>query len=181
MPRAATVVVDMFNPYDHEDGDALAEQARSRIEPLRTLIAATRDAEDVELVYVNDNFDDFSGTSDDIVRAALEGRHPELVEPIKPSEGSLFVEKVRHSAFYESSLNHLLHVKGVETVVLAGQVTEQCILYTALDAYIRGFQLRIARDCVIPIDDELGQAALRMMESNMSADLLDATDCFPEG
>lgn len=169
----------MLNPYDHEDGETLAEQARSRIEPMQQLIAATRDADGAELVYVNDNYDDFSATSSDLIRTALEGRHPEPIEPIRPSDGSLFVEKVRHSAFYESSLNHLLHVHEIDTVLLAGQVTEQCILYTALDAYIRGFQLRIARDCVIPIDDELGDAALKMMASNMRAEVLDAKECFP--
>ena len=93
-------------------------------------------------------------------------------------KGALFVQKVRHSAFYESSLNHLLNIKDIETVVLAGQVTEQCILYTALDAYIRGFDIRVVREACAPLDDELGDAALKMMERNMSADLIEAADAF---
>jgi nicotinamidase-related amidase len=59
--------------------------------------------------------------------------------------------------------------------VLAGQVTEQCILYTALDAYIRHFDIRVATDAVAHIDPELGDAALRMMQRNMSVDILEAT------
>src|SRR4051812_14864408 len=109
VPKVATVVIDMLNPYDHEDGEALAEQVAPRIEPLQGLIRATLDA-GATLVYVNDNYDDFTATSDDLVRNALEGKHPELIEPIAPPDEALFIEKVRHSAFYESFLNHLLHV-----------------------------------------------------------------------
>jgi nicotinamidase-related amidase len=177
VPKVATVVIDMLNPYDHEDGEALAEQVAGRIETVQGLIRATLDS-DATLVYVNDNYDDFTATSDDLVRKALDGKHPELIEPIVPPDEALFIEKVRHSAFYESALNHLLHVNEIERLVLAGQVTEQCILYSALDAYIRGFDIVVARDAVVPLDDELGDAALRMMERNMSADIIEAADAF---
>ena len=178
MPKVATLVIDMLNPYDHEDGDALAGQARSRIGPLRSLMDATIAADGAELVYVNDNFDDFTATSKDIGALAMEGRHPDVIEPILPPKGSLFVQKVRHSGFYESGLNHLLHVQEIEKVLLAGQVTEQCILYTALDAYIRGFDIAIVRDAVVPLDEELGEAALRMMAENMQAEIVSAADAL---
>ena len=177
MGSTATLVIDVLNPYDHEDAEALAEQAAERIEPLKELIAGARDA-GAELVYVNDNYEDFTATSKDIGEAAMAGRHPELVEPLLPPKGALFVQKVRHSAFYQSALGHLLEVHEIETVVLAGQVTEQCILYTALDAYLRGFTLRVAKDAVVPIDPELGDAALRMMERNMRAHLAPVAEVF---
>lgn len=173
MSRLATIVIDMLNPYDHEDADSLAEQAESRIEPIQGLIEATRDS-DCELIYVNDNYDDFTATSKDLGEHAMKGKRPDLVEPILPPKGSLFVQKVRHSAFYSSSLDHLLRIKEVDAVLLVGQVTEQCIFYSALDAYVRGFELRVARDAVVPIDPELGEAALKMMEVNMSAEIVDA-------
>jgi len=50
-------------------------------------------------------------------------------------------------------------------------VTEQCILYSALDAYIRHFDVRVPPDAVAHIYEDLADAALRMMERNMSADL----------
>lgn len=175
MPAIATIVIDMLNPYDHEDADALASQAESRIEPLVGLIEDSRDGE-VELIYVNDNYGDFTATSKDIGAAASAGRRPDLVEPILPPKGSLFVQKVRHSAFYSSALDYLLRDRGIETLVLAGQVTEQCILYSALDAYVRHFDVRIAADAVVPIDEELGSAALRMIEANMRARVAPAAE-----
>ena len=56
--------------------------------------------------------------------------------------------------------------------MLAGQVTEQCVLYTALDAHVRHYAITVLRDAVIPLERELGEAALRMMSRSMSARLL---------
>ena len=61
--------------------------------------------------------------------------------------------------------------------MLVGQVTEQCILYSALDAYVRHFAVAVPRDAVAHIHEELADAALRMMERNMSADVGDAAAC----
>src|SRR4051812_36856990 len=108
MASFATIVIDMLNPYDHEDADALAGQVEPRIGPLTELVAATRDAEG-EVIYVNDNFGDFTATSKDLGEHAMNGRRPDLVEPILPPKGALFIQKVRHSAFYSSALDYLLH------------------------------------------------------------------------
>jgi nicotinamidase-related amidase len=171
--KTALIVLDMLNPYDHEDADVLAGNVEPIVGTLAELIARGRNG-DVELIYVNDNYGDFTATRDDLVRAALDGHRPELVEPIVPPAGVAFLQKARHSAFYSTSLDHLLRQHGLDTVVLTGQVTEQCVLYTALDAYVRHFEIRVARDAVAHIDEELGNAALRMMERNMSVELIDA-------
>ena len=61
--------------------------------------------------------------------------------------------------------------------MLVGQVTEQCILYSALDAYVRHFRVAVQCDAVAAIHDDLADAALRMMERNMRADVSRAEDC----
>jgi nicotinamidase-related amidase len=63
-------------------------------------------------------------------------------------------------------------------LILTGQVTEQCIFYTALDAYVRHFPVVIPTDAVAGIDSDLGAAALKMMERNMSAELTTAANCL---
>jgi nicotinamidase-related amidase len=177
MSGAALVVIDMLNPYDHDDADVLAEQVERIVAPLSGLIARAGEA-GVELVYVNDNYGDFAATRTQLVRRAREGRRPELVEPLLPPEGCAFLQKVRHSAFYSTALDYLLRQRELDTVILAGQVTEQCILYSALDAYVRHYAIRVPHDAVAPIHPELGDAALRMMERNMRAAIVAATACL---
>ena len=43
---------------------------------------------------------------------------------------------------------------------------------------MRGFDVRIARDAVVPIDPELGDAALKMMERNMRAAVVPGAEAF---
>ena len=103
------------------------------------------------VIYVNDNYGDWNSSAEELAKAALEGRHPELVEPVLPPQGSSFVIKPRHSAFYQTPLEYLLYRQGAERLVLTGQVTEQCILYSALDAYVRHFDVVVPTDAVAHI------------------------------
>ncbi|HEX2213317.1 MAG TPA: isochorismatase family cysteine hydrolase [Mycobacterium sp.] len=178
MTKTAVLIIDMMNTYDHPDADKLAPNVERIVDPLTKLIADARARDDVELIYINDNYGDFTAEFSDIVRSALDGERPDLVKPIVPQQGCRIMTKVRHSAFYATSLAYLLTQLEPERVVLTGQVTEQCILYTALDAYVRHFPVVIPRDAVAHIDAELGEAALRMMEQNMSAELITAADCL---
>jgi nicotinamidase-related amidase len=176
VPDTALIVIDMLNPYDHEDADVLAGHVEEMVGPLTDLIAWGREDDDVELVYVNDNYGDFASSRADLVERALAGERRDLVEPIIPPDEAPFLQKVRHSAFYSTSLEYLLQQRDITDVILTGQVTEQCILYSALDAYVRHFTVRVASDAVAPIDPELGDAALRMMARNMRADVLTAAE-----
>ncbi|WP_445165998.1 cysteine hydrolase family protein [Mycolicibacterium sp. Dal123E01] len=177
MADTALLVVDMLNAYRHPDAEILADNVAAIVEPLADLVRRARDRDDVELIYVNDNYGDFTAEPSDLVRTALAGERPELVRPIAP-EGNRVLTKVRHSAFYATPLDYLLTRLEVEKVILTGQVTEQCILYSALDAYVRHYAVVVPKDAVAHIDADLGAAALAMMERNMSAEIVSAAHCL---
>ncbi len=166
----ALVVVDVLNPYEHEDADTLVESMRDAVEPIAGLVRRARE-EDVPVIYVNDNYGHWNSSSGELLETALDGRHPELVEPLRPPEDASFVIKARHSIFYETPLEYLLRQLGVTRIVLCGQVTEQCILYSALDAYVRHFEVAVPSDGVAHIDPGLAEAALAMMQRNMRAEV----------
>jgi nicotinamidase-related amidase len=174
MPKTALLVVDMLNPYDHEDADTLVESVRDVLPQIVELRDRAREDDDVLLVYANDNYEQWSATRDDLVGNAMDGAHPELVEPIAPPPDVPFLAKGRHSAFYETPLSHLLQVEGIERLVLAGQVTEQCVFYSTLDAYLRGYDVVIPTDAVAHIVPEFAEAALGMAEKNAHAELAPA-------
>jgi nicotinamidase-related amidase len=169
--KTALIVVDMLNAYEHPDAEKLTQSVENVLPTIGELI------DDSDLtVYVNDNFGDWNSNRDELVKTALEGKYRHLVEPIAPEDDTLFVVKARHSIFYQTPLEYLLGQNDVDRVVLTGQVTEQCILYSALDAYIRHFDVRVPRDAVAHIHEDLAEAALKMMEINMSADVSPARD-----
>jgi nicotinamidase-related amidase len=175
MHNTVLIVIDMINTYEHEDADLLLPSVREVLPTVRSLIDRARDA-GVDVIYVNDNFGRWRSHHEEILNAALQGRHGDLVEPVRPDDTSLFVVKVRHSIFYQTPLEYLLRQQGVGHAILCGQVTEQCVLYSALDAHIRHLRVTVAQDAVAHIHADLADAALRMMELNMHAEVCAAEE-----
>ena len=173
--KSALVVVDMLNNYEHDDAEPLTASVERVVNPMGDLIARAQD-EDVELIYVNDNYGDWNSSQEELARRALDGARPDLVQPLLPPDRADFVIKARHTIFYMTPLEYLLGQKEIDHLVLTGQVTEQCILYSALDAYVRHFEVTIPRDGVAHIHDDLADAALTMMERNMSAEITSCAD-----
>jgi nicotinamidase-related amidase len=172
---AALIVIDMLNPYEHEDAEPLIENVRGMIDNLRELIEGAR-ANDLPIIYVNDHHDDWSAGPAEIAKHALGGAAPELVEPILPPRELPFIVKARHSIFYQTLLDYYLRAEDISRLVFAGQVTEQCILYSALDGYLRNFEVVLATDALAHIHDDLAEAAVKMMETNLHAQLAAGTD-----
>jgi nicotinamidase-related amidase len=175
MGRTALVVVDMVNTYDFEGAEDLARNVEGILEPLKGLIERAKD-EDGLVIYVNDNFGEWQSHRDQLVEEALAGEYAHLVESIAPKDDALFVVKARHSIFFGTPLDYLLEQEDVDRLVLVGQATEQCILYSALDAHIRHIPVVVPRDAVAHIHEDLAEASLRMMELNMEAEVVDAAD-----
>jgi nicotinamidase-related amidase len=175
MPDRALIVVDMLQSYEHEDAEPLRENVERVLPPLRGLVErATRAGAPV--IYVNDSFGDWRGDRSAFLDKIAGGPHARLVEPVLPSEEAPLITKARHSIFYETPLEYLIRSEEIGSVVLAGQVTEQCILYSALDAHIRHIPVVVPRDACAHIHEHLAEASLEMMQRNMAAEVVDAAD-----
>jgi nicotinamidase-related amidase len=174
--KTALLIVDVVNSYDFKDAERLIASARNAVPGIERLLKRARD-EEVRVVYVNDNYGNWNSSPDELVEAVLRSEHADLLEPLIPDEEAAFVVKARHSVFYETPLEYLLRQEEIGRIVLTGQVTEQCILYSALDAYIRHFEVAVPTDAVAHIHEDLAEAALKMMELNMDAELGRAEDC----
>src|SRR5688500_11548339 len=98
----------MLNAYRHEDAELLTPNVADIIDPLVGIIGTAQARDDADLIYVNDNYGDFTAGFSDIVRAALDGARPDLVRPIVPDKGCRMLTKVRHSVFYATALDYLL-------------------------------------------------------------------------
>jgi nicotinamidase-related amidase len=169
------LVVDMLNSYDHPDGEPLRESAREVVPVLGDLLQTAREYE-LPVIWINDNHDDWTAGRHGLTESALEGAGHELIDPIAPPDDAPFVIKARHSIFYGTQMEYMLREHDLNRIILTGQVTEQCILYSALDAYVRHFEVAIVKDAVAHIDSEFADAALRMMERNMRAEIHTAAE-----
>jgi nicotinamidase-related amidase len=159
--KLAVVLVDVINAMDFEGHEGLVAAATRAAGPIEELCRRAR-AQGVPVIYANDNFgqwrSDFQATVDACCSPDKPGS--EVSSRLRPLEGDYFVLKPRHSAFYQTPLSLLLKFLAVDTLVLVGFATDLCILFTAHDAHMRGYNLFVAEDCTASNSPETTQRTL---------------------
>ena len=81
----------------------------------------------------------------------------EVVDELKPAPGDHVIHKHRSNAFYNSDLELILRSRGIETVIIAGAVTNGCIANTVRGARERDLHVIVLSDCcasMMPESDE---------------------------
>jgi nicotinamidase-related amidase len=166
----ALLLVDVINDLDFPGSAELVRQ----VEPMSKRLALLADrarADGIPVVYVNDNFgrwrSDWRQVIDFCLAETSPGRH--MVARLQPHPEDYFVLKPMHSGFYSTTLDLLLRDLGVRTVVLTGVATDICILFTANDAYMRGFRVVVPRDCVAANTRARNAAALQQIREVLKA------------
>ncbi len=167
----ALLLIDVINRFDFEGADALLRAARPMATRIAALTQRARKA-GIPIVYVNDNFGRWRSDFRTIVRTCSDGdaRGREIAELLAPSDADYFVLKPSNSAFYGTVLETLLRHLGAETLVLTGVATDNCVLFTAHDAYLRRFRLLVPADCVASESASRDRRALEIMATSMKAD-----------
>jgi len=167
--RTAVLWVDVVNHMHFPGGDKLAEQAAPIVPRLRALRARAHRA-GVPVIYANDNFGRWTATSREIIAYCSQRRWrgSSFTRALAPTRRDHFVLKARNSAFYCTSLEPLLESLKVEKLVLCGLTTDNCVLFTAHDAYLRGYRLHVPRDCVAAQTAEATERALEQLGSSIS-------------
>jgi nicotinamidase-related amidase len=169
--RTALLLIDVINPLDFVDADALAPSAFVAADRIRRL----RDDADrlgVPVVYVNDNYGHWTSEREKIIteiRAASAGAE-RLVAQLAPRPHDYFVIKPQVSGFYATNLPVLLPRLGASRTVLAGFALDICVLFTAADAHMRDYDLWIPRDAVAGAHSERTTWALEILEHSFGAE-----------
>lgn len=164
--RRALVVIDMIN--DHLTPGSLLEVPRARtvMPALKKRIEDAR-ANGVPVVYVIDEHDpddsDMDAHSGWGTHAVKGTPGTEVWSEIAPVSGDLIVKKPSYSAFYESNLTSVLDELKIDTLVLAGCLTEIGLMATATDAMQQGFVVEVPPDTQAGTCVELEMAAMGTM------------------
>jgi ureidoacrylate peracid hydrolase len=74
------------------------------------------------------------------------------------------IEKTRYSGFHNTALEALLRGLEVDTIYLAGVITNMCVEATARDAFHRDFRFVVLSDCVSGFNRKLHDASLETMQ-----------------
>ena len=167
---AALLLIDVINDFDFPKGEQLLRLAIPAGENIARLKQQAKEA-GIPAIYVNDNFGRWRSDFKKIVAHCRdEGKGREFVELLLPDEDDYFVLKPKHSGFYSTTLSLLLTHLTAKNLILTGIAGNNCVLFTANDAYMRDFKLFVPADCVVSNTDEENQHALKQMETVLKAD-----------
>lgn len=173
----ALLLIDVINDFEFEGGEELFRNALPAARNIARLKERAQQA-DVPVIYVNDNFgkwrSDFKRTVTHCQQENVRGRP--VAELLPPAEDDYFVLKPKHSGFFSTTLDLLLKYLGARTLVLTGFAGNNCVLFTANDAYLRDYKLIIPADCIASIRNIDNDNALHQMQEVLKADVRPSAD-----
>ncbi|HEY4310815.1 MAG TPA: isochorismatase family cysteine hydrolase [Pirellulales bacterium] len=169
------LLIDVINDLDFSDSQELLRFALPMAKRLASLKERAKKHE-CAVIYVNDNFgrwrSDFKSQVQHCLNDDVPGR--KLAELLCPAEDDYFVLKPAHSGFYSTTLEILLKHLEAHTLILTGIATNLCVLFTANDAFLRGYHVCVPRDCVAANSERLSRDCLEQMRTSLKAEVHDS-------
>jgi nicotinamidase-related amidase len=170
--KSCLLIIDMINEFKFEGvGRSLPaiERTARRIARLKRRMKESRSP----VVYVNDNFGKWQSDFRKLVTRCLDeqclGRN--TVRTLLPEDDDYFVLKPKHSGFYATPLELLLRYLNADRIILTGIAGDNCVFFTAADAYMREFKIAVPADCVVSPSGESNRSALEHMRLALKADI----------
>lgn len=163
--KDALLIIDMLNDFVRPGAPLEVPKTRAIIDAIRREMERAR-AEARPIIYICDahteNDPEFSrmGWPPHAVRGTQGAM---VIDELAPLETDPVIEKTSYSGFHQTGLDGLLQSFGVSHLTLTGCVTNICILYTAYEAVVRGYEVTVLPDCVADLDQQDGAFALKQM------------------
>ena len=142
------LLVDVINPLNFPTAAKLlpgALTAAHAIVKLKQRLARRN----VACIYANDNYGTWHSDFRSILSTCqdLQGNRGEIARLLTPAPEDLVILKPQHSAFHSTPLQHLLDKMKVQKLVIVGLAADKCVMLSATDARMLGYQVWVPADC----------------------------------
>ena len=171
LKKAALIVVDLQNGFCHKDGTLGqsgldTDHLQSIIPPLRKVIERCKEVGIPVLWTLQEHFERDARRARKKLEphtakrkgiVALAGSwDAAIVDELADlaNEPSFIVRKHRFGGFYETRMNMLLEMLGVEAVFVTGLTANACVETTIREAYLRDFDVVGLEDCIAGVRPE---------------------------
>ncbi len=163
--KSALAVIDMQKDFCYEGGALFVGDAVEAIIPRIKALIEEAIRKKVQLIFTQDwhspDDEEFEVWARHCIR---DTKGAEIIDELFLKE-AFVVKKQKYSAFFGTGLDARLKEKGVGTLILVGVVTNICVLHTAIDASLRGYEMIVPEDCVAALSDYGQEYGLRHIKS----------------
>ncbi len=171
----ALIVVDMQKDFCYKDGALYIDGVEKIFEPTRKVIDAAR--KKMPVIFTQDWHRD-----DDVEfriwpkHCVMNTRGAEIIDELGAREDDYYVKKRRYSAFFGTDLDLLLRELNVSKVYICGVATNICVLHTAGDARLLGYDVAVIEDCTAALSEYDYEYGIRHMENIFRAEMITSED-----
>lgn len=176
--RDALLLVDVFDDFEHEDGDVLRKSFRATLPALLGLLEAARGTR-IPVIYANDRHGRWHGDTRRFLAELDPAAGYDPTAALTPRPEDAFFFKDHYSAFGHTALDVLLAELGTDRLVLAGMSLEGCVTQTAIDARERGLLVTVVEPACARIDEEGAEVAVDYLRRVVGARVVaDVQSCL---
>jgi nicotinamidase-related amidase len=172
--KKALLIIDMLNDFVQEGAPLEVPSTRTIISHLKKEIEEAR-REGFPIIYVCDTHNPQDREFVKMnwpVHAIKDTTGSEVIRDLEPKDEDIFIEKTTYSAFYNTNLDKVLKDLEINTLRITGTVTHICILFTAAEGGIRGYDVEVPSSCVAGLDEDDEKFAFRLMQNEFGVKLL---------
>lgn len=172
----AILLIDWINDLEFPGGDKLFASALPAAKTIARLKSRAKKV-GVPIIYVNDNFGHWQSDFRKLLAHCLQDgvRGKPIAELLEPEANDYFVLKPKHSGFFSTTLDVLLEYLEVKKLILTGLTGDICVLFTAIDAYMRDYRVLVPADGVASLESQDTEQALDYMSRVLKADIQPST------
>ncbi len=170
----AVIVVDMQKDFCYPDGALYAgDEVKKIFSPLKRFLERAR--ERVPIIFTQDwHRKDDREFKIWPPHCIMNTEGAEVIDELYPREEDYYIRKRRYSAFYGTDLDLVLRELKIDGLILAGVLTNICVLHTAADAASRGYGVRVLKDCTVALSEYEYEYAIHHMQNVLNADITDS-------
>jgi nicotinamidase-related amidase len=170
--RSALIVIDVQNWVFEEQARVANAYFQHHLNDLvlpnlRRLICAARET-GVEVIYTvienltrdgRDRSLDYKISGIFVAKGSWEAK---VVDAVAPADDDIVLPKTSSSLFNSTSCDYLLRNLGIEHLIVAGLLTDQCVDHTIRDAADRGYRAICVSDACATLTAERHESALSL-------------------
>ncbi len=177
--KIALLIIDMQEAFLDEQSPLFVKQGRDIIPNVQKLLELFRE-KNFPIIFVKR---EHRGAVDiDKPRIAVAdifaktySKGANIIEELSPKEGEIVVIKKRFSAFFYTELELILRRLGIDTLILTGVQTPNCIRATAVDGLSYDYDVYVVSDGTASETTEIQTANLNDLK-NMGAKIVDTEE-----
>jgi nicotinamidase/pyrazinamidase len=168
----ALLVIDMLNDFVLPGSPLKAENAESIIRPIQQEIEKAKTCF-YPVIYLCDRHEEEDMEFRLYPRhAVINSEGEKIIEELRPQGNDIIVRKYSLSGFYNTELDEILKKLFIKKLILTGIYSNICVLYTAFDAVIRGYDVDVVKKATVGMTKKDHRNALDHMEKVLKVNIV---------